>query len=150
MLLPFLIPAIPASADLSESDGLLGISAHEVGWVVRFPVQGYTLKVQRDRQDGKGHYYMFTHATTGLNVSLYIEPAKTCATAEVCRDNYWRNRSPVLADAQLLIRFERNGFAFLEFLTVLKLPEMGGRTVEQHHFPVTSSATATGWTCICR
>jgi hypothetical protein len=23
--------------------------------VVRFPAQGYTLKVQRDRQDGKGH-----------------------------------------------------------------------------------------------
>jgi hypothetical protein len=121
-------------ADLFEGDGLIGISAREIAWVVRFPVQGYTLKVHRDRQDGKGHYYMFTHATTGLNVSFYIEPAERCTTAEVCRENYWRNRSPVLADAQLIGRFERNGFALLEFVTALRVPEMGGRTVEQLHF----------------
>ncbi len=57
---------------------------------------------RRDRQDGKGHYYMFTHAKTGLNVSFYIEPAERCATAGIRRDNYWRNRSPVLADVHSL------------------------------------------------
>jgi hypothetical protein len=134
VLLACLIPTAPPLADLFEGDGLLGISAREVAWVVRFPAQGYTLSVQRDRQDGKGHYYMFTNAKTGLNVSFYIEPAERCATAEVCRDNYWRNRSPVLTDAQLIGRFERNGFALLEFVTALKVPEMRGRTVAQLHF----------------
>ena len=38
--LALLIPAIPAHADLSEADGMIGISAREVGWVVRFPEQG--------------------------------------------------------------------------------------------------------------
>jgi hypothetical protein len=134
VVLACLIPVIPASADLSEADGLLGISAREVAWVVRFPAQGYTLSVQRDRQNGKGHYYMFTNAKTGLNVSFYIEPATGCATAQACRESYWLNRSRVLADAQLIGRFERNGFALPEFITVLRVPEMAGRTLEQHHF----------------
>ncbi len=133
-LLAMLIPATPTQAEISEADGLLAISTREVAWVVRFPAQGYTLKVQRDRQDGKGHYYMFTNAKTGLNVSFYLEPAERCTTAEVCRDNYWRNRSPVLADAQLIGRFERNGFAFLEFLTMFEAPSPPGRKVEHHHF----------------
>lgn len=41
---------------------------------------------------------------------------------------------PVLADAHLLTRFERNGFVLLEFVTALRVPELGGRTVEQLHF----------------
>ncbi len=61
-------------------DGLISLSAPAIGWVVRFPAQGYTLSVQRDRQDGKGQYYMFTHATTGLNVSFYVEPAERGAS----------------------------------------------------------------------
>ncbi len=40
VLLALLIPAIPASAELSEADGLLGISAREVSWRVAFPGQG--------------------------------------------------------------------------------------------------------------
>lgn len=74
-LVGLLLPALAARADLVEADGLISFSAPAVGWVVRFPAQGYTLSLQRDRQDGKGHYYMITHAKTGLNVSLYIEPA---------------------------------------------------------------------------
>ncbi len=133
VLLALLIPAIPASADLSEADGLISISAPAVGWVVRFPSQGYTLSVQEDREDGKSHYYMFTNATTGLNVSFYLEPAEQCTTAEACRENSWRNRSPLLADAKLIGRFARNGFACLEFLTEYRVPDPPGGKVEQHH-----------------
>lgn len=75
---------------------------------------------------------MFTNATTGLNVSFYIEPAQ-CATAEACRENSWRNRSPLLADALLIGRFERNGFPCLEFLTTYRVPDPPGEMVEQHH-----------------
>lgn len=94
-LLALLVVATPARGELSEADGMIGLSAREVGWVVRFPARGYTLSVQRHRQDGRGHYYMFTNADTGLNVSFYIEPAERCASAEACRENYWRNRSPL-------------------------------------------------------
>ena len=133
-LLALLISAIPAHADLSEADGMIGISAREIGWMVRFPAQGFTLSVQRHWQDGRGHYYMFTNASNGLNVSFYIEPARTCATAEACRDAYWRDRSPQLATAELLDRSERNGFALLEFTQKFQVPQLAGRTVEQHHF----------------
>jgi len=47
--LVLLIPAIPAHADLSEADGMIGISAREVGWVVRFPREGYRLLIERER-----------------------------------------------------------------------------------------------------
>jgi hypothetical protein len=132
-LVGLLIPALPARAELSEADGLISLSAPAVAWVVRFPAQGYTLSLQRHWQDGRGNYYLFTNATTGLNVSFYIEPADKCASAEACRENSWRNRSPLLADAQLIGRFERNGFACLEFLTAFRVPDLPGGKVEQHH-----------------
>jgi len=133
-LLVLLIPAIPAHADLSEADGMIGISAREVGWVVRFPREGYTLLAERDRPDGRAHYYLFSHGSTGLNVSVRIEPAGTCTTGEACREAYWRDRSPQLATAELLDRSERNGFALLEFTMKFQVPQLAGRTVVQHHF----------------
>ncbi len=53
-LIGLLLAAIHARAELSEADGLISLSAPSVGWIMRFPAQGYTLSVQRDRQDGKG------------------------------------------------------------------------------------------------
>ena len=88
----------------------------------------------RDRPDGRAHYYQFSHGSAGLNVSVRIEPAGTCATAEACRDAYWRDWSPQLATAELLDRPERNGFALLEFTMKFQVPQLTGRTVEQHHF----------------
>jgi hypothetical protein len=132
-LIGLLLPALPALADLSEADGWISIFARAVGWVVRFRAQGYTLRLQRDRQDGRGHYYMFTNATSGLTVSFYIKPADKCATAEACRETYWTTRHPSMANAQGVRRFERNGFALLEFQVEYQLPSLQGQTVTQGH-----------------
>lgn len=133
VLLALLIPPAPGLTDLSEGDGLLGISAREVSWVVRFPAQGYTLSLQRHREDGKGHCYMFTHAGSGPTASFYIEPAARCATAEACRESYWQTRHPSMANAQGVRRYERNGFALLEFHVEYRLPDLQERTVAQGH-----------------
>ena len=61
--------------------------------------------------DGRAHYYLFSQNVTGLNVSIRIEPARTCTTSEACRDAHWRDRGPHLATAELLDRSERNEFA---------------------------------------
>jgi len=61
-------------------------------------------------------------------------PHTLAATAEACREAYWRDRSPHLATAELLDRSERNGFALLEFTVKLQVPQAAGRTVEQRHF----------------
>lgn len=50
-----------------------------------------------------------------------------------CREDSWQNRSPLLADAQFIGRFERNGFACLEFLTAFRIPNLPSGKVEQHH-----------------
>jgi hypothetical protein len=76
---------------------------------------------------------MFTNATTGLNVSFYIEPAGECSTADACRENYWQTRHPSMASAQGMRRFERNGFALLEFHVEYRLPSVQGQTVTQGH-----------------
>ncbi len=74
-----------------------------------------------------------TGATQPTGAARREGRAAPCATAEACRDNSWRNRSPLLADAQLIGRFERNGFACLEFLTEYRVPNPPGGKVEQHH-----------------
>jgi len=88
-LLLFLTLLPPAHADLSEAEGMIGISVHEVGWVVRFPREGYTLPAERDHPDGRVHYYLLSHNVTGLNASVRVEPDGTCAAAEASRDAYW-------------------------------------------------------------
>ncbi len=51
VLLALLLPALPVQADLSEADGMIGISAQGVGWALHFPAQGYTLSHERHRRD---------------------------------------------------------------------------------------------------
>ncbi len=80
VLVGLLTPALPTYAELSEADGLISLSVPAVGWVVRFLAQGYTLSLQRDRQDGKGHYYMFTNATTGRPVEAGPDSPRPPAT----------------------------------------------------------------------
>ena len=86
VLLAGLLPALPAHAALSESDGMIIISSREVGWAVHFPSQGYKLSHERHRQDKKGHYYMFANASTGLHVSFNLVPAKQCASTPACQE----------------------------------------------------------------
>ncbi len=122
--------SIPALADLSEADGRFGISVPGIAWVLSFPSEGYTVHVSRQRADGQGVYYMFVHASNGLNASVYLEPATVCQTALACRDYYWEHRDSSMSTAQGVTRFERNGFALLEFL----IPEMAGQPIRQYHF----------------
>ncbi len=129
VLLAVLLPALPVRADLSEADGMIGITAQGVGWALRFPAQGYTLSHERHRRDGRGQYYMFTNDRTGLNASFFIEPAEKCPSALACREQYWRDRHPSMAKAQAVHRFERNGFALIEFL----VPVISGHTLNQFH-----------------
>lgn len=134
LLLVFLLIALGglpsrARADLSETDGRFGISVPGVAWVLAFPSQGYTLHATRQRADGRGVYYMFVHARTGLNASVFLEPATACQTALACRDYYWEHRDASMSTAQGVARFERNGFALLEFL----IPELAGQPIQQYH-----------------
>ncbi len=120
----------PTWADLSETDGRFGISVPGIAWVLSFPSQGYTLHATRQRPDGQGVYYMFVHASTGLNASVYLESATVCQTTLACREYYWEHRHVSVSTAQGVNRFERNGFALLEFL----VPEMAGQPIQQYHF----------------
>ncbi len=120
---------IPALADLTETDGRFGISVPGTTWVLSFPSQGYTVHVSRHRPDGRGVYYMFVHASNGLNASVYLEPTRVCQTALACRDYYWEHRDSSMSNAQGVNRFERNGFALLEFL----VPELAGQPIQQYH-----------------
>ncbi len=119
-----------ARADLTEADGRFGITVPGITWVLTFPSQGYTLHFTQQRADGRGVYYMFVNASTGLNASVYLEPATACQTAPACREYYWEHRDSSMSTAQGVTRFERNGFALLEFL----IPEMAGQPIQQYHF----------------
>jgi hypothetical protein len=41
-----------------------------------FPASEWKLELQKRRPDGLGVYSMFSNERTGLNVSVYIEPAE--------------------------------------------------------------------------
>jgi hypothetical protein len=133
-LLALLLPTLPAHADLTKADGMFVISAREVGWTVHFTSQGYKLSHERHRRDGKGHFYLFTNASTGLHLSFSLVPAKQCASAPDCWEYSWQHRHASMANAQGVTRFERNGFALTEFLVELPVPEELGRMLTQFHF----------------
>lgn len=99
-------------------------------WELVFPASEWKLELQRRRPDGLGVYSMFSNERTGLNVSVYIEPADKCKTAEVCRSQYWSDPGPLVQNPKAVVQFEDNGFAVVKFL----MPNVEGVAVNQLNY----------------
>ena len=119
-----------ADAEIRQSGSSIYLSAKDVSWEMKFPKGDWQLKLQRHRQDGRGHYYMFTASDGMTNVSFYIEPAERCSSASDCRQLYWSSPNPLMANPQEVKFLERNGFAVVRFL----IPTFKGERVDQLNY----------------
>jgi hypothetical protein len=99
-------------------------------WELVFPASEWKLELQKRRPDGLGVYSMFSNERTGLNVSVYIEPAEKCKTAVACRSQYWSDPGPLVQNPKAVVQFEDNGFAVVKFL----MPSVEGVTVNQLNY----------------
>ncbi len=122
-------PARPP-AGLPDADGHFRLTMPGQAWVLQFPVQGYQLDELRHPPDVRGRYYLFRAPKGRPVVSAWFEAADRCTTPPSCREQAWSNRAPSLATAQVLARFNQNGFAVLEYL----LAEFEGRRLDQYHW----------------
>jgi len=116
--------AIP---EMLEEKGTISLWSQGSTWVLQFPGVGYKLTVERHKDDGLSHYYIFHNAALNLNVSFYIEPVSKCASSEECRRMYWENPGPAVANPQGVTFFDLNGFSIVEFT----VPEFKGIKVNQ-------------------
>jgi len=129
-LLAFLLVQAPpgrVAGEFRQTPDHLALSTPEAAWEVILPGLGFTLQAAGPRRAGRGHYYFFTHAATGLNVSCTLEPASRCTTGRECRDAFWRDPPPATQPAAAVRFVEVNGFAAVEFL----VPEFQGVPVRQ-------------------
>ena len=119
-----------AIAQPTGSADRTSISVAGAPWELSFPSAGWTLQQQKQRDDGKGVYFMYGHGRHPLWVSFFIEPAEKCATSEECRALYWRDPGPAVKDPTDVTQFLANGFAIVRFV----VPTFRGQKVNQLNY----------------
>ncbi len=90
------------------------LTSKEAPWVLR--VLGQELDIANVKvQDEASAYFMMTSETTKLNVSVWIEPAKQCKTAETCRDLVLSTGNPEWGKYQDLKKGTLGEASYFEF-----------------------------------
>src|SRR6266700_5114806 len=58
-------------------------------WKLTIPADDFQIAQKQTKQDGIGAYFHLVDKTQGLNLSMFIEPAKDCKDSKSCRDMVW-------------------------------------------------------------
>src|SRR5262249_53386666 len=66
------------SAAVAAQDKRLEFTLEQAPWKMTLPAGDFKLAQKKMKPDGSGAYYYLTDETTGLNLSMYIEPAVEC------------------------------------------------------------------------
>jgi predicted Rdx family selenoprotein len=94
---------------------------------MKVPARGLELKDEQRRDNGRGGYYLYQNAGTGLLFSVYLEPAGSCRTSQECREMVWKRPNPLIQDPVEVKRFEEGGFAVIQYV----VPSVQGVRVDQ-------------------
>lgn len=95
----------------------------EAPWVVVIEKLGGIENIQV-ALDGRSGYFLMSPNSSGLNVSMFIEPAEKCKTSETCRDFVLQKGNPAWGKFQDLSKAEIGSFSYFEFYrpTVMDRP----------------------------
>lgn len=111
------------------SDKQVSYSVPFAPWHFVLNAEGFSIKQQQIKPDGKNAYYYMVNDKIGLNVSLFIEPVNKCKTAKECSEMIWKSGNPGWVNPQNFIRSEIGDASVFEFL----IPELQGKPIRQQN-----------------
>jgi hypothetical protein len=117
LLLAFvvLVPATLFSQMKELADGKMSFTSNAAPWELVLGLKGYSLLQSKTRPDGSGIYFLLKNEGSGMNVSLFIEPAEKCKTSKECRDMVLNAGNPGWGEYQDLVQSEIGDVSFFEF-----------------------------------
>jgi hypothetical protein len=115
LLLAFvvLVPTTLFSQSRELADGKMSFTSKTAPWELVLDLKGYSLAQYRTKPDGV--YFHLSSEGTGMNVSLFIEPAVKCKTSKECRDMVLAAGNPAWGKYQDLVQSEIGDVSYFEF-----------------------------------
>ena len=106
--------------------GKMSFTSNAAPWELVLGLKGYSLTQYKTKPDGSGAYFLLSNEGSGMNVSLYIEPAEKCKTSKECRDMVLKAGNPGWGEYQDLVQSEIGDVSYFEFYR----PEFQGMPVK--------------------
>ena len=112
---------VPAPESSGDPAAPIGLTVPKAAWVMLVPSGAFEMKQHQVKPDGSAAYFMMSDASTGLNLSFFIEPVthKDCSTAVGCRDWAWKAEQTRLKDIEGVRESEIGDAAVVEYLQPL-------------------------------
>ena len=117
------------SAAVAAQDKRLEFTLEQAPWKMMLPAGDFKLAQKNTKPDGSGAYFYLTDETTGLNLSMYIEPAVECKDSKSCRDMVWKTGNAAWVNPQNVVQSEIGDVSFFEFM----IPTFQGMPVQQQN-----------------
>jgi hypothetical protein len=120
---------LQVSALASLQEKRLEFTFADVPWTLTIPADDFQLAEKQMRADGHGVYFHLVDDKQNLNLSMFIEPVKSCADSKSCRDFIWKTGNPEWINPQNIVQSEIAGVSVLE----LMVPKFQGMDIRQHN-----------------
>jgi hypothetical protein len=118
----------PPGPPWRTTEGSYALAGQGRNWRLVVDLPGFEIGPPEVTADAQGVSLKGTHPGTGMNVSVFLEPAHEGWTAVDYREDYWQKISTGAPIRRKRVkRTERDGMALLEFL----MPELEGIPVRQ-------------------
>jgi hypothetical protein len=69
---------------------LVPITTPNAPWTIAFAMDGVQMRSHEIKPNTDSGSFLFTRKTDGVSISVFIEPAKECKSAEQCRDKLFK------------------------------------------------------------
>lgn len=111
-----------------QPDKRIAFTSDDAPWILSFALDGFTIDQQKQSQQG-GRYFLLTSQATGVNASLFIEPAVKCKTASACRDLILNAGNPLWENPTELKKAEMPPASIFQF----HMASFRGQPIRQQH-----------------
>lgn len=107
------VQAIVSAQGIQEDQ--MRATTPEAPWTIHIDGQKLELRDVKVKPGGKSAYFLMANKETGLNASIFIEPADKCKTSEECRDFVLNTGNPAWGKYQDLAKSNIGDFSYFEF-----------------------------------
>jgi hypothetical protein len=106
-----------------------GLTVAAAPWRLRVLDAGMKLTLSQVKPDGRSAYFSMLDETTGMSLSLFIEPATKCKTSRQCRDMVRKAGFANIGKVENVDSSEIGEVSVVECF----LPELHGEPIRQQH-----------------
>lgn len=115
MTVALLLFCIVAGAAASQ-EKRLEFTLAEAPWTLTLPADNFTLAQKKMRDDGLGAYFYLVDEKQNINLSMFIEPVKSCNDSKSCRDMIWKLGNPEWVNPQNVVQSQIGNISTLELM----------------------------------